>query len=226
MARKTKEEAAETRINILMAALDLFAEKGYSRTTLLNVARRIGMTRGAVYWHFDNKEALLAALIDYADEREKSIVDEQIADIKNLEDLRNAFLFHARVLEQDPVIQKFEFFKAYQMEWSEVLLNNIQEKLKELRPSPLEDFRSHFDKPEIAKRFSPDVNVDQVVLMLGALWVGAGKLYLGRKFPNVEFGRRTEQEARILAEMSFEQTIVDGFDLIMSGVLKEGGEDE
>ena len=57
MARKTKEEAAETRTNVLMAALDLFAEKGYSRTTLGGIAKRIGMTRGAVYWHFDNKEA-------------------------------------------------------------------------------------------------------------------------------------------------------------------------
>jgi len=221
MARRTKEEAAETREAILRAALDLFSEKGYSRTALGEIAKQIGMTRGAVYWHFENKEAVLAALIDYANEREKLIVDEQVSEVQTLEDLRNAFIFHARVVEQDSMVQKFEFFKAYQMDWSEELLQNMQEQLNELRPSPLEDFRAHFDQPAIAEKFKPGTNVDQVVLMLGSFWVGACKLYLGRKFPNVEFGTRTEDETRILSEMSFEKTIIDGFDLIMSGVLKE-----
>jgi TetR/AcrR family transcriptional regulator, acrAB operon repressor len=226
MARKTKQEAEVTRDSILTAALDLFSEKGYSRTTCSDIAKRIGMTRGAVYWHFENKEALLAALIDYANEREKNIVDEQVADIQTLDDLRMAFISHARVVENDPVVQKFEFFLAYQMEWSEELLNKTQQKMNELRPNPLEDFRSHFDQPAIAEKFKPGTNVDQVVLMLGSFWVGACKLYLGRKFPNVQFGTRTKDETRILNEMNFEKTIADGFDLIMKGVLKEESDDE
>lgn len=226
MARKTKEEAAATRDSVLMAALDLFSEKGYSRSTCSDIAKRIGMTRGAVYWHFENKEALLAALIDYANEREKNIVNEQVSEVKTLEDLRNAFISHARVVENDPVVQKFEFFLAYQMEWSEELLNKTQEKMNELRPNPLEDFRSYFDQPAIAKKFKSGTNVDQVVLMLGSFWVGACKLYLGRKFPNVQFGKRTEAETRILSEMNFEKTIGDGFDLIVNGVLKGGNSDE
>lgn len=226
MARRTKEEAEATRESILSAALDLFSEKGFSRTTCSDIAKRIGMTRGAVYWHFENKEALLAALIDYANERGKNIVAEQIADIRTLEDLRNLFISHARVVEQDPVVQKFEFFLAYQMEWTEELLNKTQQKMNELRPNPLEDFRSHFDQLAIAAKFKPGTNVDQVVLMLGSFWVGACKLYLGRKFPNVQFGTRTKDETRILSEMNFEKTILDGFDLIMSGVLKEENNDE
>ncbi|HKL21402.1 MAG TPA: TetR family transcriptional regulator [Tichowtungia sp.] len=226
MARKTKEEAQATRESVLMAALDLFAEKGYSRTTFSDIAKRIGMTRGAVYWHFENKEALLATLIDFANEREKNIVDEQIPRIRTLEDLRNAFVSHARVVENDPVVQTFEFFLAYQMEWTEELLNTTQEKINELRPNPLDDFRSYFDQPEIAKHFKPGTDVDQLVLTLGSFWVGACKLYLGRKFPSVEFGTRTEDEIRILSTMNFERTIVDGFDLIMKSVLKEEVENE
>lgn len=221
MARKTKEEAAATYESVLMAALDLFAEKGYSRTTFSNIAKRIGMTRGAVYWHFENKEALLAALIDYANEREKRIVQQQLSEIQTLEDLRNSFIFHARVVEHDSIVQKFEFFLSYQMEWSEELLQKTNEKLSELRPNPLEDFRAHFDKPVIAERLKPGVDGDQVALMLGTFWVGACKLYLGRKFPSVEFGSRTEDEIRIVSEMSLEETIVDGFDLIMGGVLNQ-----
>ena len=64
MARKTKEEARETRAAIQKAALALFATRGISETTLSDVARTAGVTRGAIYWHFENKEALLRSLRD------------------------------------------------------------------------------------------------------------------------------------------------------------------
>ncbi len=101
MARKTKEEAQATRESVLIAALDLFSEKGFSRTTFSDIAKRIGMTRGAVYWHFDNKSALLAALIDYVHERKKQLVGIWIPDIRTMDDLRLAFVSHARMVAED-----------------------------------------------------------------------------------------------------------------------------
>lgn len=65
MARKTKEEAQKTREAILDAATDLFAAQGVSSTTLANIAKEAGVTRGAVYWHFKNKDDLLLALKEY-----------------------------------------------------------------------------------------------------------------------------------------------------------------
>jgi TetR/AcrR family transcriptional regulator, acrAB operon repressor len=62
MARKTKEEALKTREAILDAAVQVFSVKGVSRTTLANIAKEAGVTRGAIYWHFKNKEDLLSAL--------------------------------------------------------------------------------------------------------------------------------------------------------------------
>lgn len=62
MARRTKEGAEETRANILKAALSLFSSQGVSGTTLTEVANKAGVTRGAIYWHFDNKDHLLQAL--------------------------------------------------------------------------------------------------------------------------------------------------------------------
>lgn len=66
MARKTKEGAEETRASILQAALSLFSSQGVSGTTLSEVAQKAGVTRGAIYWHFDNKEDLLRCLRDEA----------------------------------------------------------------------------------------------------------------------------------------------------------------
>jgi len=62
MARKTKEEALKTREAILEAAVQVFSVRGVSGSTLANIAKAAGVTRGAIYWHFKNKEDLLNAL--------------------------------------------------------------------------------------------------------------------------------------------------------------------
>ncbi len=64
MVRKTKEDALETRNQLLDAAEKTFLEKGFSHTSLKDVALVAGLTRGAVYWHFKNKADLLEALIE------------------------------------------------------------------------------------------------------------------------------------------------------------------
>lgn len=62
MARKTKEEAQNTRQSILDAALDVFYVNGVSQSSLEDIADAAGVTRGAVYWHFKNKADIFNAL--------------------------------------------------------------------------------------------------------------------------------------------------------------------
>lgn len=62
MARKTKEEAQLTRSQLLDAAERVFSERGVAGTTLNDIATAAGLTRGAVYWHFQNKTDLIHAL--------------------------------------------------------------------------------------------------------------------------------------------------------------------
>ncbi|MEO5606365.1 MAG: TetR family transcriptional regulator [Polaromonas sp.] len=64
MARRTKQEAQETRNHLLDAAEHLFQAQGVSRTSLQDIARRAGATRGAVYWHFKDKADLFNAMMD------------------------------------------------------------------------------------------------------------------------------------------------------------------
>lgn len=66
MARKTKENALATRDSILDAAATLFAEQGVSRTTLQHIASAAGVTRGAIYWHFEDKGAMFNAMMERA----------------------------------------------------------------------------------------------------------------------------------------------------------------
>ena len=59
MARNTKEQAQETRHQIINAAIDRFSEFGVAKTSLADIAAAAGVTRGAIYWHFKNKADLL-----------------------------------------------------------------------------------------------------------------------------------------------------------------------
>jgi AcrR family transcriptional regulator len=220
MARKTKEEAQVTRESVLIAALDLFSEQGYSRTTFSDIAKRIGMTRGAVYWHFDNKPALLAALIDFVHERKKQMVGIRIPDIQTMDDLRLAFVSHARMVAEDAISRRFEFFMSYQMEWSEELLTETHKQLNEIRDNPLDEFKKCFSVPEIADRLKPDTDLDQLVLTLAAFWTGICKMFLGR-CPGIDFGHSTEAQVELFSNFDLTRTAGAGFDLIMNAVLKK-----
>lgn len=62
MVRKTKEQARETRRQIIDAATAVFHRRGLSRSSLDMVAREAGLTRGAIYWHFKDKAELFLAV--------------------------------------------------------------------------------------------------------------------------------------------------------------------
>lgn len=72
--RKTKEEAEKTKKDILKASLKLFSKNGYTSTTLADIAKFAGVTRGAIYWHFENKAKLYKTLIDEANTRGDDVI--------------------------------------------------------------------------------------------------------------------------------------------------------
>jgi len=104
MARRTKEEAAATRDSILDAAEKLFVQQGVSRTTLQHIATEAGVTRGAIYWHFDDKGALFNAMMERATlplEAELQVLD-QSESSDPLGDLRDYMMAVLRRTVEDP----------------------------------------------------------------------------------------------------------------------------
>jgi TetR/AcrR family acrAB operon transcriptional repressor len=61
---KKAQQAAATREELLAQALALFATRGVSNTSLDDVAAAAGVTKGAIYWHFRNKDELFQAILD------------------------------------------------------------------------------------------------------------------------------------------------------------------
>lgn len=64
MVRRTKEDAQETRNRILDTAVEVFNRQGVGKTSLNDIAKETGVTRGAIYWHFANKVDLFDAMIE------------------------------------------------------------------------------------------------------------------------------------------------------------------
>ena len=62
MPRRTKEEAEQTRRKLIHTALMLFSEKGVAKTTLNDISKAAGVTKGAFYWHFKDKREIFEAI--------------------------------------------------------------------------------------------------------------------------------------------------------------------
>ncbi|HEX7309040.1 helix-turn-helix domain-containing protein [Lentzea sp.] len=67
--RRIDEIGDESRRRILDAAEELFAERGFDRTSFVDIAKRSGISRGSIPWHFKNKDGLVMAVVERAVER-------------------------------------------------------------------------------------------------------------------------------------------------------------
>lgn len=63
MTGRDRRSGAETREQILRVALRLFTEKGYEATSTRDLTEALGLTKSSLYYHFRNKEEILASLV-------------------------------------------------------------------------------------------------------------------------------------------------------------------
>jgi TetR/AcrR family acrAB operon transcriptional repressor len=100
--KRTKEEAAITRENLLQAGLAVFGRKGFEAATLEDVAREAGVTRGAIYWHFGSKTELFNALMEKYSSRGSDILQRAATEGGNFNDiLRRVFTWMLLAVETD-----------------------------------------------------------------------------------------------------------------------------
>ena len=168
MVRRTKEEAENTRREIMRAALDVFYQKGYSRTTFEDIAARINLTKGAVYWHFKNKPELLMDLIK--ERFEKKFQSSPV--VNTLDELREFMVAEAIRIQNDAEERKFLFFAMFQMEWSEATVNKLQESIQGVRDFPLQRIKCALMNIKNNGQLADDVNVDELALLFLHLWKG------------------------------------------------------
>lgn len=78
--RNRAEAKAQTRRRLLDAARIEFTRLGYQGATLDDIAGRAGFTKGALYWHFPNKQAIFMALVADAIEANMAVLAQLAPD--------------------------------------------------------------------------------------------------------------------------------------------------
>lgn len=63
VSQPTVSDPPRTRERILDAALALFADKGYEATSMREIAEQLGITKAALYYHFDSKADIVHAML-------------------------------------------------------------------------------------------------------------------------------------------------------------------
>ena len=64
----------DTRKAIIEASMRLFAQRGYHGTSVAQIAEATNLTKGALYWYFDSKDAIIISILDQVFERETAYV--------------------------------------------------------------------------------------------------------------------------------------------------------
>lgn len=200
--KKTKEQAEETRKAILQSALDLFYEKGYSKTTFELISSKIGLTKGAVYWYFKNKPDLLAAIINVYIERKMTYLNAKVPALESVDDIKNYFLAAADFLLSDENAYKVAFFLSLQMEWSESIITKVLQGVKANAQYCFEYLKKSLAIMQKKGEIRSDIKADVLSSIIFNLWTG-----------NVEasLSKRDKTDLKDMVQQSF--------DLIFNGLI-------
>ena len=209
MPRRTKEEAEQTRKEILYSALDIFCEKGYSKTTFDEIAKRINLTKGAVYWHFRNKPDIIAALITASFNHTQNKIMSKIPEVNTLSDLRAHFNCIAELVRDVPNYRKFLFFMLFQMEWSESLFLHISSSIKEIRDFPINTIKHALTNSQKNGEISSNININDTAISIFSLWQGMLSYAISSK-----------------SWADFPRLFLNGFDLIVQAIKGERSDNE
>lgn len=163
-----QERAARTRRAIIDAAAELFDGRGMKSTGLLDISRAAGVSKGALYFHFDSKYALAFAVWREARARVRALADDHLD--RHRPTLASMAGFSSAVtgrLRQDPVVRAGMRLEA------EGDLDHDDTGTRPLRAQWVEFLRHHFSGPDRRESLAP---------LLAAVTVGLETL--GREDPS------------------------------------------
>ncbi len=204
--RRTKADAEQTRQDILASAMDIFCEKGYSKTTFDEIAKRINLTKGAIYWNFRNKPDIVAALINDFAAKHMVLIEKFLDDLHDVEfqDIIDMELLINKKIREDEKFAKFLFFITCQMEWSESIISKIRPAIEETKNVGRNLIYNMLSELQKNKKIRADVDVDMITEVLIMLYGGILEGYFAKRL-----------------DYDFDEVVSNGFNLIFNSIKTE-----
>ncbi len=129
--KRKKADALLTREGILDAALRVFSRKGYALSTLEDIAKEAKVTRGAIYWHFENKVEIYAALVGERSSKAftlfSDILNKKTSPVQKLRQILIQSLIYIEENEDYRAILELTTFKT---EVTEEMIPFVQKKVE------------------------------------------------------------------------------------------------
>jgi len=179
------DRGATTRAALVQSATDLFVEKGYGAVSVRDLARRTGLTTGAIYGHYRNKAALLVAAIDdriEVDLESRShrggkprsfveVIGQQWRNYRSRSAMRALLVEGAAAARVD---------------------DEVRDDLAALLDGKLDEWRAIYHDLQVSERMDPDADMETVLVMLFAAELGLGMLEsIGVDLPKPSAWERT-----------------------------------
>lgn len=175
--RRTKAEAAATRATILDAAMQLFSQQGVAATTLDDIARAAGVTRGAIYWHFAGKEELYYTLVQERFSRAFAHLDKLMQQPgAPLQRLRRLLIWQLAFVEENAeyrAVLELTLFKTAAPEMAEGMVHKAKS-LEQMRRQLEMLIQEAIDAGEL----DADVDAGTAALMALGMTTGVTSLWL------------------------------------------------
>ena len=174
MGRSSKAESVKTRARILASALDLFARKGYERTTFVDIAARLKLTKGAVYWHFDSKQALLLALLEEMLAKfRRQLAELMPKELLTFPAVAEMMVANAERIVADPKCAEFFMLMQTQVRWGDESLSAVRERLQSgVTGGPYHAILQAVENDIAAGRVYAEVNAQSVASVAISVWTG------------------------------------------------------
>jgi TetR/AcrR family acrAB operon transcriptional repressor len=173
--RRTKEDAARTRATILEGALACFDRYGIAKCTLEQIARKSGVTRGAVYHHFASKRDILRAIreqvsVPLLDEADTTML--KSSALPALERIERFLLGVLHTLESDPRKRVAFTVMQFKCEYVQDMGPELQCALstsEKMRAAFEAAYRQAQGDGELAAGLTPRIAATETMMFLGGL---------------------------------------------------------
>ena len=204
MARKTRKETERTKERILEAAEDLFIERGYERTTFEDIAQRVELSKGAVFWHFKSKTELLVQLVSTVIARHQVETGELGKVVETPRELTDMFAKRAHLAVHLKARRKF-FIMMNRLNWSSPKMDVVKKRLEQLEGGVFRVISRSLERFKDRSLIRMDTDIFETTAILGSIWLGLIRFKLENH-----------------TDLDVEHAVRSGFGSMLQGIAAEG----
>ncbi|WP_264822110.1 acrEF/envCD operon transcriptional regulator [Escherichia fergusonii] len=178
MAKKTKADALKTRQHLIETAIVQFALRGVSNTTLNDIADAARVTRGAIYWHFENKTQLSNDVCAQQPALRELIKDKLLVhDAESpLEQLREQLIVGLQYIAEIPRQQALLQILFHKCEFNEEMIS--EQEIREKMGFNLHTLRQTLQKSMAKGEIANQLDLDVMVIVIYGAFSGIVKNWL------------------------------------------------